>query len=200
MSSKRENPSPPRHVPGRISKRRRPWGKGDDEITDKPIAKPPSPPGLVITGLPDHCSVLELKSRFEIYGSISRIRVDRDGSGSVSFRTAESAEAAIAASLEPSGISIDSKRLEVMWATDPLVKWREGVTGGKEKRKTAPSLSSSSKLLRPEMPLRRHGRNNKLASAIVDPKSITNDVVSASASVSGTEFTRREVVAYDDIL
>ncbi|XP_024008632.1 uncharacterized protein At1g27050 isoform X2 [Eutrema salsugineum] len=200
MSRKRDKPYTYRHTPARISKRRRAWeppsSKLDDNI-DKPTKKPPPPPALVVIGLPDYCSVLELKSRFEIYGSISRIRIDKDGFGSVSYRNAESAEAAIAGSLEPSfGISIDSKK--VVWATDPLVKWREGVREAKDK--TSPS-SSSSKLLRPEMPLRKHGRSNRLASAIVDPRSKANIGGEGSLSPATRRgFKQRDIVAYDDIL
>ncbi|VVA92349.1 unnamed protein product [Arabis nemorensis] len=185
MSRKRDKPYYPyRHIPaGRISKRRRQWvppSSENDEIIEKPTTKPPPPPSLVVIGLPANCSVLELKSRFEIYGSISRIRIDKDGFGCVSYRTAESGEAAIAASHEPSfGISIDSKKLQVVWATDPLV----------DKTPT----SSSSKLVRPEISLRRHGRSNRLASAIVDPRSSRSP---ATARVS----KHRDIVAYDDIL
>lgn len=76
----------------------------------------------------------------------------------------------------------------MLWATDPLAMWREGIGNNKEK-------GSMSKLLRPEVPLRRHGRGNKLASAIVNPKT--------SESSSGTvdvPFRGREIIAYDDIL
>ncbi|CAF2161572.1 unnamed protein product, partial [Brassica napus] len=105
-----------------------------------------------------------------------RIRIDKDGVGSVSYRNAESAEAAIAGSHEPSfGISIDSKKLEVAWARDPLV--------GEEKEKTSPWLSS--KLVRAEMSLRKHGRRIRLASTIVNPRREVKD---------------RDIVAYDDIL
>ncbi|KFK44620.1 hypothetical protein AALP_AA1G282500 [Arabis alpina] len=164
MSRKRDKPYPNRHTPTpRISKRRRPTSSEKDDIIDKPINKSPPPPALVVTGLPANCSVLELKSRFEIYGSISRIRIDKDGFGYVSYRTVESGEAAIAASHEPSfGISIDSKKLQVDWATEPLVMTVD---------KTTTSLSSSSRLVRPEISLRRHGRSNRLASAIVNPRS-----------------------------
>ncbi|KAG7592841.1 RNA recognition motif domain [Arabidopsis thaliana x Arabidopsis arenosa] len=202
MSRKRDKPYTNRHTPARISKRRRPWApplSEHDEIIDKPITKPPPPPALVVTGLPANCSVLELKSRFEIYGSISRIRIDKDGFGSVSYRTNESAEAAIAGSHEPSfGISIDSKKLEVVWATDPLVKWREGVTVGEGKDKTL-SSSSSSKLLRSVMPLRKHGRSSRLASAIVNQRSHNSSGTSLFPATI-RELKQRNIVAYDDIL
>ncbi|CAA0245721.1 unnamed protein product [Arabidopsis thaliana] len=205
MSRKRDKPYTNRHTPARISKRRRPWAPSSsehDEIIDKPITKSPPPPALVVMGLPANCSVLELKSRFEIYGSISRIRIDKDGIGSVSYRTAESAEAAIAGSHEPSfGISIDSKKLEVVWATDPLVKWKEGVTAGEGKERTS---SFSSKLLRPVMPLRKHGRSSRLASAIVNPRSDNTKGISGDGGISSpattSEVKQRNIVTYDDIV
>ncbi|XP_010498974.1 PREDICTED: uncharacterized protein At1g27050 [Camelina sativa] len=206
MSRKRDKPYTYRNTPARISKRRRPWApppsSEQDEVIDKPISKPPPPPALIVMGLPANCSVLELKSRFEIYGSISRIRIDKDGFGSVSYRTVESAEAAIAGSHEPSfGISIDSKKVEVVWATDPLVKWKEGVTVGEEKDKTTPS--SSSKLVRPVMPLRKHGRSNRLVSAIVNPRSNNNyndGEIGGGTPARLREIKQRDIVAYDDIL
>lgn len=79
-----------------------------------------------------------------------------------------------------------------MWATDPLAQWREGVVLGTSKD----NGSSSSKLLRAEVPLSRHGRGNKLASAIVNPKSGEG----TSASGLDVPFRGREIVAYDDIL
>ncbi|XP_010460228.1 PREDICTED: uncharacterized protein At1g27050-like [Camelina sativa] len=206
MSRKRDKPYTYRNTPARISKRRRPWAPPPsserDEIIDKPTAKPPPPPALIVMGLPANCSVLELKSRFEIYGSISRIRIDKDGFGSVSYRTVESAEAAIACSHEPSfGISIDSKKVEVVWATDPLMKWKEGVTVVVEGNdKTTPSLSS--KLVRPVMPLRKHGRSNRLASAIVNPRSnnYNDGEIGGGSPVRIREIKQRNIVAYDDIL
>ncbi|KAF3946414.1 hypothetical protein CMV_027315 [Castanea mollissima] len=85
-------------------------------------------------------------------------------------------------------------KLQVVWATDPLVQWREGVGVGANKDNTS---SSSSKLLRAEVPLSRHGRGNKLASAIVNPRSNNNE---GSSSVLDVPFRGREIVAYDDIL
>lgn len=201
MSRKRDKPYTSHHVPARVSKRRRPFARppqptANDDLPDKPVAKPPPPPGLVIMGLPHDCSVLDLKSRFEIYGSISRIRIDRDGVGCIAYRTMDSAEAAIAAALDPSfGITIDSKKVKVMWATDPLAQWREGVgVGGGNKERTT---SSSSKLLRGEVPLSRHGRGNKLASAIVNPRSSNEG---RPMPMVERAFKGREIVAYDDIL
>lgn len=179
-----------------IKRRRQPHEVDDDVIEDKPIQKPAPPPALVVTGLGTGCSVLDLKSRFEIYGSTSRIRIDRDGVAYVMYRTKDSAEAAIAASLDPSfGDNLDSEKVQVLWATDPLAQWREGVGVGVNKDN---ALSSSSKLLRAEVPLSRHGRGNKLASAIVNPRSNNND--GSSSSVIDVPFRGREIVAYDDIL
>lgn len=86
------------------------------------------------------------------------------------------------------------------------MKWREGVTVvGEGKDKTTPSLSSSSKLLRPVMPLRKHGRSNRLASTVVNPRSSsTNEdsgIVGSLSPVTTTrEIKQRDIVAYDDIL
>lgn len=80
-------------------------------------------------------------------------------------------------------------QLQVLCATDPLVKWREGVGVGINRD----DRSSSSKLLRPEVPLSKHRRGNKLASAIVN----THLSIEPKLEVP---FRGREVVAYDDIL
>ena len=54
--------------------------------------------------------------------------------------------------LDPSfAITINSKKVQVLWATDPLAMWREGIGNNK-------SNESMSKLMRAEVPLRRHGR------------------------------------------
>ncbi|POO00035.1 Splicing factor-like protein [Trema orientale] len=205
MSRKRDKPYTSRHNPATVAKRRRPLPPPPPEPElDKPISKPAPPPGLVVMGLSADCSVLDLKSRFEIYGSISRIRIDRDGVGYVAYRTKDSAEAAVAASLDPSfGITVQSQRVQVLWATDPLAKWREGVVHGANKD----NGSSSSKLLRAEVPLRRHGRGNKLASAIVNPKSADGPIANpksgdGASAASGLDepFRGREIIAYDDIL
>ncbi|KAH7515871.1 uncharacterized protein At1g27050 [Ziziphus jujuba] len=193
MSRKRDKPYFSRHVPASVAKRRRPHPHTSPAVEveeDKPIAKPAPPPALVVMGLPSDCSVLDLKSRFEIYGSISRIRIDRDAVGYVAYRSKDSAEAAIAASLDPSfGITIHSQKVKVLWATDPLALWREGVA-------SKDNGSSSSKLLRAEVPLSRHGRGNKLASTIVNPRSGED----SSASALDVPFRGREIIAYDDIL
>ncbi|XWS34947.1 hypothetical protein CRYUN_Cryun21dG0081100 [Craigia yunnanensis] len=196
MSRKRDKPYFSRHAPASISKRRRPLPPHPPpsiENEDKPAAKPTPPPAVVVIGLPPNCSVLDLKSRFEIYGSISRIRINRDAVGYIAYRSKESAESAIAASLDSSfGITVDSKRVQVLWATDPLAQWRDGIGVGANKDN---GPSSSSKLLRPEVPLSRHGRGNKLASAIINPRKTDDD-----SSMLEVPFKGREIVAYDDIL
>lgn len=78
----------------------------------------------------------------------------------------------------------------MLWATDPLAMWREGV--GKNKDSV-----STSKLARADVPLRRHGRGNKLASAIGNTKRSED---SSGSSVLEVPFRGREIVAYDDIM
>ncbi|KAK2636281.1 hypothetical protein Ddye_031073 [Dipteronia dyeriana] len=194
MSRKRDKPYPSRHVPTSFSKRRRPLPPPPLEFNDndKPAPKPTPPPAVVVMGLQPNCSVLDLKSRFEIYGAISRIRIDRNGVGYITYRTKDSAEAAIAAALDSSfGITVDSQKVQVLWATDPLAQWREAVGAGANKD----NGGSSSKLLRAEVPLSRHGRGNKLASAIVNPKTSSD-----GSSAIEVPFKGREIVAYDDLL
>ncbi|KAH9709351.1 hypothetical protein KPL70_013143 [Citrus sinensis] len=190
MSRKRDKPYPSRHDANSAPKRRRPLSRpaADD---DKPYVKPLPPPAVVVMGLRPNCSVLDLKSRFEIYGAISRIRIDRNRLGYITYRTKDSAEAAIAAALDASfGITVDSQKVQVLWATDPLAQWKEAVKSGANK-----DIGSSSKLLRAEVPLSRHGRGIKLASAIVNPKTSGD-----GSSALEVPFRGREIVAYDDIL
>lgn len=78
----------------------------------------------------------------------------------------------------------------MLCATDPLAMWREGV--GKNKDSV-----SMSKLVRADVPLRRHGRSNKLASAIGNTKS-SND--GSGSLVLEVPSRGREIVAYDDIM
>lgn len=114
MSRKRDKPYFSRYGPASAPKRRRPLppplpSTYDD---DKPSSKPTPPPAVVVMGLTQDCSVLAFKSRFEIYGPISRLRIDRNGVGHIVYRTKESAEAAIAASLDASfGITVESQKV-----------------------------------------------------------------------------------------
>jgi RNA recognition motif-containing protein len=71
---------------------------------------------VVVVDLPPDCSVLDLKSRFAIYGEISRTRIDRDAIGYITYRSKDSAEAAITASLDSSfGIAINSKKVTILF-------------------------------------------------------------------------------------
>ncbi|RVW82449.1 Uncharacterized protein CK203_048998 [Vitis vinifera] len=191
MSRKREKPYHSRHALSSIAKRRRPSlpELPDSASRDAPATKHSSPAAVLVIGLSPECSVLDVKSRFEIYGCISRIRIDRDGVGYITFRSKDSADAAITASLDPFfGITIDSKRdlfqVQVLLAKDP--NSAAGFGWNKDN-------GSSSKLLRAEVPLSRHGRSNKLVSSSAKPK---------TDPISGLDvaFKGREMVAYDDIL
>jgi RNA recognition motif-containing protein len=106
MSRKRDNSHFSRHD----FKRRRPLPEPAEE--ERPTTRPTPPSAVIVMGLPLDCSVLDLKSRFEIYGSISRIRIDRDAVGYITYRTKDSADAAIAAGLDPSfGVTVNSKKV-----------------------------------------------------------------------------------------
>uniref|UniRef100_A0A5B6ZWR2 Putative Nucleotide-binding, alpha-beta plait n=1 Tax=Davidia involucrata TaxID=16924 RepID=A0A5B6ZWR2_DAVIN len=191
MSRKRDKPYISRHVPYSLPKRRRPLppprhDAAADVLPESSSSKPPTT--VIVIGVSPDCSVLDLKSRFEIYGCISRTRMDPGGVAYVTFRSKDSAESAIAASLDPSfGITLDSQKLQVMWANDSIPQWREGV-------RDKDNPSSSSKLLKAEVPLSRHGRGNRLGSAIVNPRNNNSD------SGLDVPFKGREIVAYDDIL
>nr|DAD31145.1 TPA_asm: hypothetical protein HUJ06_009996 [Nelumbo nucifera] len=74
--------------------------------------------------------------------------------------------------------------VQVSWADDPLPQWREGIGLSSSKER------SSSKLLRAEVPLRRHGRGNRLSTGGSIKPGIGLDL----------PFKGREIVAYDDLL
>jgi len=108
MSRKRDRHYFSRH--DAAAKRRRPLPEPVEE--ERPTTRPALPSAVVVMGLPQDCSVLDLKSRFEIYGAISRIRIDRDAVGYITYRSKESADAAIAAGVDPSfGITVSSKKV-----------------------------------------------------------------------------------------
>ncbi|KAJ0982849.1 hypothetical protein J5N97_011104 [Dioscorea zingiberensis] len=137
---KRERPATPPSIPVHKRLRRPPEIEVPDENEGAPKRLPSSL--VVVTGLPAGCTVLELKSRMEMYGSVSRIRIDADGSGHVTFRSPTSAEAAVSAALNPGfGILVRSQRVQVCRGTDPSVQWRIGV-----------QVSPTSRLLRAELP------------------------------------------------
>uniref|UniRef100_A0A7N0RDW5 RRM domain-containing protein n=1 Tax=Kalanchoe fedtschenkoi TaxID=63787 RepID=A0A7N0RDW5_KALFE len=84
----------------------------------------PPPESVVVIGLAPDASVHDLKSRFEIYGAVARIRIDGDGVEYITFRLKEAAESAVAASLDPSfNITIDSKTV-----SSAFIGWRLGFT------------------------------------------------------------------------
>ncbi|KAL8137705.1 hypothetical protein V2J09_003706 [Rumex salicifolius] len=187
MSRKREKPCLSRHLPS--SKRRRPLPPLSDDLH-----VPSAPPAaILVIGLPTDCSVLDLKSRFEIYGSISRTRIDPHGVGFVTFRSKSAAESAISAALDPSfGITFDSKRVQVVLASDS--KNRGEQDGGIDSE--GEQTRHTSKLVRAEKPLSRHGRGNRLSSAIV---SSSSDATTKPITLD-VPFKGREIVAYDDLL
>ncbi|KAL3511178.1 hypothetical protein ACH5RR_030579 [Cinchona calisaya] len=221
MSRKRERPyNSSRHVPYSFPKRRRPLPLQSDFTTDDLDNSAPTvaaaakqPTTVVVIGLPSDCSVLDLKSRFEIYGSISRTRMDPNGLAYITFRSHDAAQSAVSAALDPSfAITLLSKPVQVMWASDPVPQWKEGVA--KNEGASSSTLPLASKLVRPEVPLSRRGRGNKLGSAIVNPRADnngngeTNNIDNGKKVGSGDEggsglakpFMGREIVAYDDIL
>ncbi|CAL5355130.1 unnamed protein product [Camellia sinensis] len=173
MSRKRDKPYTSRHVPYSFPKRRRPLppphpsshSATSDDCHQNSAAKSPST--VVAIGLSPNCSLLDIKSRFQIYGSISRTTIHHGGVAYITFRSKSSAESAIAASLDPSfGITLDSNKVQVTWATDDVPQHKDS---------TDSFSSSSSKLVRAEVPLSRHGRGNKLGSALVNPRSNNSD-------------------------
>ncbi|XP_047319869.1 uncharacterized protein At1g27050 [Impatiens glandulifera] len=201
MNRKREKPYsyPHRHEPHSQPKRRRPPPPPfDDESFENGInmrperSAPRTPSTVMVIGISQDCSMLDVKSRFEIYGSISRTTIHPDGVAYVTFRSKDAAESAISASLDPSfGITLDSNKVQVIWAGDSAPQWRAGVM-----RK---DCLNSSKLLRDEIPLSRHGKgNNRLGSMIVNP----NHPGGQSSYSGGMKMglKGREMVAYDDIV
>ncbi|CAI9768020.1 unnamed protein product [Fraxinus pennsylvanica] len=203
-SRKRDKPYFSRHAPYSFPKRRRPLPASTDDTVDASsnTASKKEPKTVVVIGLPIECSVLDLKSRFEIYGPISRTRMEPNGVAYITFRSNDAAQSAVDAARDPDfPISLHSALVQVMWASDPVPQWREGV-----ERKEG----ISSKLVRAQAPLSRHGRGNKLGSAIVNPREENvdsakskdnedNNVVVGNSRSDGA-FNGREIVAYDDIL
>uniref|UniRef100_A0A803MAZ7 RRM domain-containing protein n=1 Tax=Chenopodium quinoa TaxID=63459 RepID=A0A803MAZ7_CHEQI len=130
MSRKRDKPYNSRHIPYSYPKRRRPIPP-PPPVVEPPKQKPTPPPALVVIGLPLGCSVLDLKSRFEIYGPISRIRIDPQGVGFISYRSKSAADSAISASVDPSfGISIDSHPVFLSFSLSSLVSCFSGFLSG----------------------------------------------------------------------
>ncbi|VFQ95220.1 unnamed protein product [Cuscuta campestris] len=172
----------------------------DDLFPENPPASSKPPTTVVILGIPAECSVLDLKSRFEIYGAISRTRMDPAGLALITFRSRDSAESAVHAAFP---ITLHSKPVRVMWASDdPALQWRKEGVSKKEGK-----MEVLSKLVRAEVPLSRHGRGNKrMGSAIASPKdeniakSYTSKKQGGIALRLGVPFKGRKLVTYDDIL
>ncbi|KAG9456789.1 hypothetical protein H6P81_001297 [Aristolochia fimbriata] len=146
---------------------------------------------VIVTGLPPECQVLEVKSRFQMYGPVSRLHIDRQlGYGYVTFRSPDAADAAIAASGDPdSGISIGPVKVRVYQPSSPLPGWSARVqnTGGE-------GHQPSSKLLRAEVPLSKHGKAYKRLVGV-------NEISEKKPVDEPAEpFKGREIIAYDDIL
>lgn len=115
-NTKRARPSPSAMPPHSKSKASESRGEdpldGVDQQETTTNTKQSSAAVVVVTGLAQGCSVLDLKSRFEMYGSISRLRIDGGGLGYITFRSMDSAAAAINASLDPSfPITVDSRKV-----------------------------------------------------------------------------------------
>ncbi|KAI3978005.1 hypothetical protein MKX01_032382 [Papaver californicum] len=179
MVGKRQKPYYSRQISSSLAKRLKPIspsyessepaGSNNDEIQlDEQFNKPASQNSSV-NSLSHDCS-------------ISRIRIDH-GIGYITFRSRYSAEASIIASLDPElGITIDSQKVEVSWSNDHFPSCREGVD----------KKSPTSRLLRPEIPLRKHGRGNKRSSSSTTTKNPRN--------APDLPFKGREIIAYDDLL
>ncbi|KAG0501466.1 hypothetical protein HPP92_001538 [Vanilla planifolia] len=115
-----------------------------------------------------------------MYGSISRIRIDVNCVGYVTFRSDVAAQAAIAASLDPAfGIVIRSNKILVVRASDPLIHWRLGV-----------GSFTSSRLVRAEKSLSKLGRTKKLI--IPGTTTVTKNATELSCK-------EREIKTYDDL-
>ncbi|KAL8532558.1 hypothetical protein ACS0TY_008953 [Phlomoides rotata] len=211
-SRKRDKPYLSRHAPYSLPKRRRPLpldAAAAEDVDSSSNSAANAPKSVVVIGVPAECSVLDLKSRFEMYGPISRTRMEPDGVAYINFRSNDAAQSAVDAARDSSfPVTLHSTPVQVMWANDPVPQWK-----GQVSRKDG----LSSKLVRPEVPLSRHGRGNKLGSAIVNPRDDNNtdkdtkkgdakndeklksSVAIGNSSLEGS-FRGREIVAYDDIL
>lgn len=105
MGRKRDRTHFNRHVPYSFPKRRRPTPITDDPFPapeDNSSSTKQQPATVVVIGVPSECSVLDIKSRFEIYGSISRTRMDPNGLAHITFRSNDSAQSAVEAAEDSS--------------------------------------------------------------------------------------------------
>lgn len=103
-SRKREKPYS-RHAPYSLPKRRRPLPLDAEDAVDDSSASSAAakaPTSVVVIGVPAECSVLDLKSRFEMYGPISRTRMEPNGVAYINFRSNDAAQSAIDAARDSS--------------------------------------------------------------------------------------------------
>ncbi|CAN6439312.1 unnamed protein product [Victoria cruziana] len=163
-------------------------GRGEDDEKKAQLPNTASASGrgsavVIVSDLTAGCTVLELKTRFEMFGSVSRVKIDQTlGLGYITFRLRDSAELAVTTSKNPLyPISIGNKQVHVSWANDPLPQWRAAV--GLSMQKDA----STSKLLRAQVPLSRHGKTSR---RLGDDK-LTSPM---------EPHRGREIIAYDDLL
>lgn len=66
-------------------------------LPQPPQSASASPSMVLVSGLPEGCSVMALKYRFEMYGPISRTRID-GSEGFITYRSREAADSAVSAS------------------------------------------------------------------------------------------------------
>nr|CAD1828011.1 unnamed protein product [Ananas comosus var. bracteatus] len=141
-----------------------------------------APSVVIVTGIPGDCTVLELKSRLEIYGP----------------SPAPASTPPMAWGTSPSAPPPRRRRRRRLTRPRPRRRRpiQEGVCGAGERSlqqwKTGVGASPSlSKLLRPETPLSKHGRSNK--------KLNPNTTIPSERREPDLSFKGREIVAYDDL-
>lgn len=105
---KRDKPYLSRHAPYSLHKRRRGLPldaaavEDVDNSSNSVAAAANAPKSVVVIGVPAECSLLDLKSRFEMYGPISRTRMEPDGVAYINFRSNDAAQSAIDAARDSS--------------------------------------------------------------------------------------------------
>ncbi|KAK4423777.1 hypothetical protein Salat_1960600 [Sesamum alatum] len=187
-SRKREKPYS-RHAPYSLPKRRRPLpldaAAGEDAVDDSSTSSTAAkaPTSVVVIGVPAECSVLDLKSRFEMYGPISRTRMEPNGVAYINFRSNDAANP-------------PSMRLEIqVFRVNPALNSSTGDVGER-------SSSTMEGRTWPEGRIIIKANENK--SNKNTNGDATNDDNANSADAVGNSgldgsFKGREIVAYDDI-